>query len=383
MSGGALSFAVMTTFAPFAMERWQSTWEHRVRYNLSESGVHPLSVGELLTLADLDPHEIVATRLGYSQSNGSDELRTAVAELYDDAAPGNVVVTVGSAEANFLVCWTLLSRGDRVVVVSPTYMQTWGLAHNFGANVVCLPLHEERGWEPDPDEIRATITPGTKLVVVTNPNNPTGHILSDAARETLLQRVGEVGAWLLADEVYQGAERNGVTTPSCWSGYARAIVTNGLSKAYGLPGLRIGWVVAPDELAERLWSRHDYTVIAPSAVSDRLARAALGVRSRILERTRAILNENYPLLARFLSTFGPRFAWREPQAGAICYVRYAADRGALDLVERLRAERSVLLVPGDHFHMPHYLRFGYGNERAELSTALEELGAGLRAEFAD
>jgi len=370
------------SFVPFAMERWQSTWENRVRYNLSESGVHPLSVGELVELAGVDLQTLTNTRLGYTQSNGTDALRAAIAALYRDANPGNVLVTVGSAEANFIVSWRLVEHGDRVAVLAPTYMQTWGLAHNLGATVAPFRLDPARGWEPDPKEMTAAIAPGTRLVVVTNPNNPTGHVLSDEARRAIVSRAESVGAWLLADEVYQGAERDGRTSSSFWGSYDRVIVTNGLSKAYGLPGLRIGWIVAPAELASELWSRHDYTVIAPSAASDLLARAALQVRPKVLARTRAILNENWLLLRSHLERWQPRLEWQEPDAGAICYLRYHDPIDSLVLAERLRVDRSLLIVPGAHFAMPGYLRVGFGNERDELAEALAELDAGLGDSFA-
>jgi aspartate/methionine/tyrosine aminotransferase len=361
------------TFVNFELERWQSAWENRVRINLSESGVHPLSIRELLALSGGDPERLAEIPLGYSQSNGTDPLRAAIAALYPGATPDQVLVTTGSAEANFISCWTLLAPGDRAVIQVPTYMQTWGLAQNFGARVSTFSLDPERAWEPDPDEIARTITPGTKLVVVTNPNNPTGHILSQDAREAILKRVRATGAWLLADEVYQGAERNGTTTPSFWGSYDRVLVSNGLSKAYGLPGLRIGWVVGPADVIESLWRRHDYTVIGPTPMSDFLAREALQVREKILSRTRGILNAHYPIMNAWLKRFGKLFQWRDPDAGAICFARYQHTVEAVDLVERIRARNSILLVPGEHFGLPQHLRLGFGNPKEELERALKEL----------
>jgi aspartate/methionine/tyrosine aminotransferase len=340
--------------------------------------VQPLSIDDLLKLSGGDLRELTGLRLGYSQSNGTDALRDAIAALYHGAHRDQVLVTVGSAEANFIACWALIQPGDHVVVLTPTYMQTWGLAQNSRARVSSLQLRGEAGWEPDLDDIRRTITPGTKLVVVTNPNNPTGHLLSSQAREEVVRRTRATGAWLLADEVYQGAERNGQTTPSLWGSYDRVLVTNGLSKAYGLPGLRIGWLVGPAEMIERLWRRHDYTVIGPTPMSDFLARQALKVREKILARTRGILNQNFPILDAWLKQFGPLFQWRPPEAGAICFTRYQHTTEAADLVERIRAKYDILLVPGEHFGLPHHLRFGYGNEPRELERALKELEPAFR-----
>ncbi len=373
------------TFHPFDLERWQSTWEHRVRFNLSESGVHPLSVRELLALAGDAADSLLAVRLGYSQSNGTDLLRARIAALYPGATPNHVLVTTGSSEANFVTCWHLIERGDRVTVIVPNYLQTNGLARNFGATVTELALRFERGWEPDGADVRRAIPDGTKLVVVTNPHNPSGHVLSEETRGAIRARAAAVGAWLLADEVYQGAERSGVTTPSFWGSYERVIVVNGLSKAYGLPGLRIGWVVSTPQLAEQAWMRHDYTTIGPSGAADHLAALALepGTRARILARTRGILNENYPVLERWLAGFGDTFSWHPPAAGAICFARYRPPVSGIELIEHVRAHHDVLLVPGEHFGTPGFIRFGMGNERAELEAALAETERGLRHVFRD
>jgi hypothetical protein len=372
-------------FVTFDLERWQSTWENRVRYNLSESGVHPLSVRELLALAQAGTDPLLDVRLGYSQSNGTDALRERIAALYPGATPDQVLVTNGSAEANYVAALRVIEPGDQVAMLLPNYLQLWGHVQNLGAQVRAFRLHEERGWAPDPDEIRSAITPGTKLVVVTNPHNPTGHILADAMRRAIIDRAAEVGAWLLADEVYMGAERDGNTTASFWGSYDRLICVAGLSKAYGLPGLRIGWLVGPAPIVADAWARHDYTTIGPSGASDHLAALALqpAVRGRLLARTRAILRENYPVLEQWLKSFGPSFTWVPPQAGAICWVRYRSPVDGETLVERVRAGQSVLLVPGEHFGMPGYLRFGFGNELPELRAALEATATGLRPALGD
>jgi len=369
------------SFEPFAMERWQSTWENRVRYNLSESGVHPLTVAELLALAGETPEAVAHSRLGYPQSNGTEPLRAAIAALYPGATADNVLVTNGSAEANFCACWQLIHPGDRVAIVLPTYMQTWGLARTFGATIAPIWLREELGWQPDPAEIDVAIGPSTRLVVVTNPNNPTGAILAQEAVARITRRASEVGAWLLADEVYQGAEREAATTPTLWGRGERVLITNGLSKAYGLPGLRIGWCVAPPPLVAELWARKDYTTIGPSVVSDWLATRALApaVRGRIIERTRGILRSNWPVLERWLRDVGDQFTFRAPDAGAICYARYRAGVNSSALAERLRLGHDVLVVPGDQFGMDHFIRFGFGPQQQDLEAGLARVAEALRS----
>jgi aspartate/methionine/tyrosine aminotransferase len=372
-------------FVTFDLERWQSTWENRVRFNLSESGVHPLSIRELLALAGAPSDPLLDVRLGYSQSNGTDTLRQRVAALYPGASSEQVLVTTGSAEANYVAALRLIEPGDKVAMMLPNYLQLWGHVQNLGAVVRGFRLHEDRGWAPEANEIRSAIAPGTKLVVVTNPHNPTGHILADAMRRAIVERAAEVGAWLLADEVYTGAERDGPTTTTFWGSYERLVCVSGLSKAYGLPGLRVGWLVAPREFVADAWARHDYTTIGPSGASDHLASVALQptVRERLLARTRGILRQNYPVLETWLRRFGDTFSWVPPQAGAICFARYRPKVNGEELVERVRAAQNVLLVPGEHFGMPGYLRFGFGNETAELGEALAAAEAGLRPAFGD
>ncbi|NJD10492.1 MAG: aminotransferase class I/II-fold pyridoxal phosphate-dependent enzyme [Gemmatimonadetes bacterium] len=347
----------MSGFRPFAMERWQSTYEYRVDHNLSESGVEPLTVRELLELAGTGIDQLP---LGYGQSNGSDPLRAAIAALYPGAADAGVVVCNGSAEANYIACWRLVEPGDTVAVGVPTYMQSHGLAGNFGARIIEVPLHEERGWQPDPEEVRRLLVGNIRLLVITNPNNPTGATLDREARAALIAAAERTGAWILADEVYTGAELSGADTPSFFGQYPRTIATGSLSKAYGLPGLRIGWAVTTPAMAADLWSRKDYTTIAPGALTDHLARLALddAVRPRITARTRDIIRRGLAVLRPYLERWG--CSWRAPEAGAICYAHYPWPINSSAFAERLRAERSVLVVPGDQFAMDGYVRFGIG-----------------------
>lgn len=356
---------------PFEMERWQSTWENEVRYNLSESGVHPLSLQELLDPQDLE--KIKELKLGYIQTNGVPELRKAISSLYPGATEENVLVTTGSAEANFLLIWSSIEPGDEVVFMLPNYMQIWGLARGFGAVVKPLCLREELGWGPDLDELKRIVTKRTKMIVITNPNNPTGAVLDEEARKAIVSLAEWAGALILADEVYQGAELEGSQTPSFWGMTDRVVVTNGLSKAYGLPGLRVGWMVGPAELIQRTWTFHDYTTICLSAMSTYLAQVVLtpSCQKRILHRTRKILKANIRLFQSWLERQSALLSFVPPKAGAIAFVRHHLPVPSAGLVEKIRKEKSVLLVPGEHFLMENYIRFGYGLEEERLASALK------------
>jgi hypothetical protein len=362
----------------FKMERMQSTWENVVDYNLSESGVHPLNLKEMLTPDELA--SLAEVELGYTQTNGTIPLRQAIARLYPGISLDQILTTAGSSEANFLLMWSLIEPGDEVLFELPNYMQMGGLLRAFGAVVKPFTLRESLGWQPDLDEMRRLVTPKTKLIVLTNPNNPTGAVLTPEAMKGIVDLAAGAGAWILADEVYQGAELAGDRTPSFWGCWEKTLVVNGLSKAYGLPGLRIGWIVGPEDVIKRTWPYHDYTTISPSALSDRLATIALspGKRERILGRTKSILNANFPALENWLKGHGGLFRFLPPRAGAIVFARYAMDVPSVELVERLIRDESVLVVPGDHFEMEGHLRFGYGSGGDYLLEALARIDKTLK-----
>jgi aspartate/methionine/tyrosine aminotransferase len=363
---------------PFAMERMQSTWEHRVAWNLSESGVHPLRVEELADTAD-DRAAVLSQDLGYTQTNGTPDLRAAIAALYPGAGPAHIEVTNGGSEANFVVLWHLLDPGDEVVMMMPNYMQMRGIARGLGAVVRPWPLAGgETGarWRPDIALLESLVSSKTRLIAICNPNNPTGARFTASELNDISRIAARAGAWVVSDEIYRGAERDGVETPTFWGRYDRAIITSGLSKAYGLPGLRIGWIAGPPALVEELWGVHDYTSIAPGAVNDRLARFALAPARRavILARTRGIVGANYPIVRRWIEKRAPKLEHTPPDAGAIVLVRYHHAVNSTLLAERLRNEQSVLVVPGDHFEMDGYLRIGFGTDPAHLSSALDLVG---------
>jgi aspartate/methionine/tyrosine aminotransferase len=245
----------------------------------------------------------------------------------------------------------------------------------MGVEVRPIPLREDAGWQPDPADIEAAVTSDTRVIVVTNPGNPTGTVLSTEARDAVVRAASRVGAWILADEVYAGAELAGPATPSFFGSYERVIATGSLSKAYGLPGLRVGWAVSTPELAERIWARKDYTTIGPGGLTDRLATIALSaaVRPRILERTRSRILAGWSITRDWFDEQAC-FTCTPPDAGAICWARYDLPVESAELAERLRVEKSVLIVPGAHFDMGEYVRIGFGIPVGELRDALGRFG---------
>lgn len=365
----------MSKFQPFEMERMMSKWENVVDYNLSESGVHPVTLGEL---AD-DPaviEELLRTELNYPQANGTIELRERIAALYPGATPDNVLVTVGCIEANFISLQTLLTAGDELVMMMPNYTQIWGLGRNLGLEVKSFHLEEERGWAPDLDELNEVVSEKTKLIAICNPNNPTGYILTEAEMEAIVAAAERVGAWLLADEVYSGAERlTDDQTPSFWGRYDKVLAMNSLSKAYGLPGLRLGWVVGPAATVDDIWARHEYTTISTTMLSNKLAAFALSpeVRPRLIRRARDYIRRGFPILDSWLESHEGIFSLVPPQAAAIAFARYHLDINSIELIERLIQEKSVLIVPGEHLGLDHHFRISYGLPSDYLRAGLDRI----------
>ncbi|MFZ0519406.1 MAG: aminotransferase class I/II-fold pyridoxal phosphate-dependent enzyme [Candidatus Acidiferrales bacterium] len=357
---------------PFELERWQSVWENKVELNISESGVHPLTTAELVP----DPEQlrkILDVPLLYPQTNGSEELRSLIAGLYPGATAENVLVTCGGSEANYVSTWALVEPGDEVVFMMPNYMQIAGVARAMGATVKPLWLRESLDWGINVDDLPRVVTEKTKLIAICNPNNPTGAVLRDDMRAAVVAAAAKVGAWVLSDEVYRGAEFDGELTTSFWgSGYERILCTAGLSKAYSLPGLRTGWVVGPAKMIEKLWSYHDYTSIGPSMLTDRLASVALAPERRawILQRTRETLRRNYPPLRAWLDSHADIFSHVPPRAGAIAWAGLRDGRNSAQMGEELRAKKSVLLVPGEQLGTQSFVRFGFGGDGELLQKAL-------------
>jgi aspartate/methionine/tyrosine aminotransferase len=360
----------------FEMERMQSTYENLVDFNLSESGVQPLTPRELVEDAQ-ELSALLDQPLSYTQSNGTIDLRRAIAAIYPGAGIDHIEVTNGGSEANFITTFNLIERGDEVVMLVPNYMQTWGLSRAFGGTIREWRLVEDRDagrWRVDLAALEGLVSARTKMIVICNPNNPTGARITAAELDAIAKVADHHGAWILSDEVYRGAELDGQETASMWGRSPRAIITSGLSKAYGLPGLRIGWIAGAPSLIASLWSYHDYVTIAPGALSDWLARVALAPerRARLFERTRGILRRNLPLMEEWLREAGG-FHWIRPEAGAIVYVRYDHPINSTTFVTRLREEKSVLVVPGDHFGMDGYLRLGFGEPPEYNRAGLDRL----------
>ena len=365
-------------FHPFQVEQFLSDYEQGVTYNFSESGVHPLTLGGLLDLAGTSVETLSGVALDYPEVRGTERLRARIAALYPGAEADNVLVTVGASEANQLIAATLLEPGDEMVALSPTYQQLPGNALNAGITVRTVPLVEEEGWALDTGALARAVGPKTRLIAIVNPNNPTGHILSEAEMAAVVAAAARSGAWIVADEVYAGTERGGApTTPSFWGRHDRVIAVNGLSKAYGLPGLRLGWLVAPKGEIPALWRRHEYATISASMLGITLAEIALdpAVRPKLTARARRLIDTGFDRLAEGLSHYQGVFSVVPPQASAMSFIRYNLPIGSRDLALRLRREKDMLVLPGDCFGMEDHFRFSSALPEDHLAEGLARLNA--------
>jgi aspartate/methionine/tyrosine aminotransferase len=357
----------------FEMERMQSLYWHEVEYDLSESGVLPLQVDELLG-PDVSTQALLDTRLGYPLSEGSLQSREHISQWYRNADASNVSLTNGGSEANFLTLWTLLEPGDRLAFMVPNYLQGAGLGRHFGeATDTSRLVPSGDTWALDGESLDAAVTERTKIVMVCNPNNPTGHVLTADEMDAIVAAADRVGAWIVSDEIYRGAELDtDETTPTFWGRSERVIVTSGLSKAFAAPGLRVGWVVAPSDLVREIWVRHDYTTLTPGMLSDWFCSIVMDPERRdgVLERTRSIIRGNYPRLESWIAD-QPALRTIRPDAGAIAYVEYDLDVRSNELIERIRQESSVLLVPGEMFGLGDGFRIGFGYDIEHTMKGLE------------
>ena len=360
-------------FEIFELERNQSLFENEVDYNLSESGVHPLKLSEILTRDEQD--ELLNTNLFYGYTNGTPQLRQRVADMYGSSITiKNVLITSGSAEANFLAVMTQLEPGDEIVYMVPNYLQIYHLARSFGIKVINLPIRQDLGWQWDLDDLRSVITPKTKMIAVCNPNNPTGALMSDDVMDGVIEIAQEADCWLLSDEVYRGAELDGVECRSFAGATDKTIVNAGLSKAYSLPGLRLGWSVGSEEYINRAWSFHDFTVINVAYLSDWVASRILEYdrRKKILNRTKDHLNHNLNMLCDWAEHV-PALTITRPKAAAITFAKMNIPMSSEEFVFTLRDNYSVLLTAGKWHGMEGFVRFGYGTPADYVQSGLDRI----------
>lgn len=375
---------VIERLPTFCLERWQSLHETSAKVLLSESGVHPLNFSELLDYG-LSLSELLSTELSYGWTKGSPRLREKISGIYSwVVGPENIVVTSGSAEANLITVLATVKAGDLVLVDTPSYMQVPGLLNWLGARTVFLRRGPPDWGFPISEAITLMRQHKPKALFVNDPNNPTGTYITRRELEELSYEAEKTNTLLVFDEVYWGSELYEsrpsileVATPEL------AVSVSGLSKVYGLPGLRVGWVAGSKELVSRLWSLKDYTTIAPPVLSDYIASIVLEHDNikRLRERAKNIVRSNLEVLRGIHGRVSNLFEVVWPRAGAYFLSRIPWSDDTLMIAYRLFREYSVLVNPGECFEIPGYLRIGLGQQPSKFRESLQYLIDGLRGVF--
>ncbi|MEO0973813.1 MAG: aminotransferase [Pseudomonadota bacterium] len=358
---------------PFGVEIWMNEWETKCELNLAETCVESLTLGQLLSLCGESPANLATLlpmKLTYGAIEGSERLRDAIAALYLKRSAHEVLVTHGTIGANMLVHRALVERDDHVIAIVPTYQQHYSIPSSIGAEVEQLWLREEDHWLPDLERLASLCRDDTKLIALTNPNNPTGALIPREMLEEIVAIARRSGAWVLCDEVYRGTDSEGPgSTVSLSDLYERGIATAGMSKAYSLAGLRLGWISGCREVIDAALIHRDYDTISVGMLDDHFAALALEHHETLLARARTITRANLATLSDWVEG-QPHLQWVRPRAGTTALLRYDLPLSSRELCLRLLRETGVMFTPGEALAMEGHLRIGYANGSEVLREGL-------------
>lgn len=371
---------------PFLLERWMTRHETHVKYDIAESGILPLSTQDLLNFEAADDRAatleaLLQLPLGYSEARGTVQLRSALAATYTNVTAEQILVTTGAIEANYLLFHELLEPGDHVIAPYPAYQQLYSVPKAIGCEVSLWPVGPETDYQYDLDRLERLITPKTKLIVVNTPHNPTGAMLSPEGAARVYALAESVGAWVLGDEAYRWlAVPDGAPfAPPMVQHGPRGLSVGTLSKPYGLPGLRIGWMAAPPDVVQRCWGLRDYITLSPGKLNDALACLALTHHDRIMVRNTDIIQANLMAARHWIDARRDYLSWTAPRGGLLALLKYDLPIDSLTLADRLALEHSVMLAPGSAFGYEHHLRLGIGQRPDIFAAGLVEAGRCLDA----
>jgi aspartate/methionine/tyrosine aminotransferase len=365
---------------PFGVEMWMNDYEDHCEFNLAETCVESLTIAELIELAGRSDDllkELLPLKMTYGAIKGSDRLRLAISSLYLNQQSDNILVTHGTIGANSLVHQSLISRGDRVIAVVPTYQQHYSIPESLGAEVQMLKLREDDNFLPDLNQLSALATADTKLIAINNPNNPTGSLMDREMLVAIVEIAQRCDAWVLCDEVYRGTDQKGSgKSASIADLYDKGISTAGMSKAFSLAGLRLGWLAASEEVIEQVMIHRDYNTISVGMLDDYFATLALENSDKILARSQDITRGNLVILSDWVNQ-EPTISWVRPNSGTTALLKYDFDIPSYDFCIKLLDETGVLFTPGSALDMEGYLRIGYANNPGILRSGLKLISSFL------
>lgn len=367
---------------PFAVEEWMNAYETGARYNIAETCVDSVSADELFRLCGEDSaafwKQFSARRLTYGDIEGAPAFREGICRLYKTLKPEEVITTHGAAGANHHVFYSLVEPGDRVISIMPTYQQLYSIPEGYGAEVKLLDLTPENGYLPALEQLRELAAPGTRLICVNNPNNPTGALMSTELLQEIVKIAKSIDAYVLCDEVYRHLTQEDVWCESIVDLYEKGISVSSMSKVFSLAGLRLGWIATHDEtLRKALLSHRDYNHISCGLFDEALATVALQHSDVILERNRGIVRENLAVLDAWVQS-EPRIRYRRPQAGTTALVYYDYTPDSYTFCTRMYHETGAFVTPGDCFEQPKSMRIGYASDVQTLKDGLAAISAFLR-----
>ena len=362
---------------PFAVEEWMNAWEVGAKYNIAETCVDSISMNDLFELTGEDKTEFLnrlcARRLSYGDIEGLPEFRKGVCGLYKTLNIENIVPTHGASGANHHVFYSLISPGDRVVSIMPTYQQLYSIPESYGADVQILHLSKENNYLPDLEKLRRLVTPKTKMICINNPNNPTGALMSEQLLREIVEIARSADAWILCDEVYRHLSQEDDWCPSIVDLYEKGISVSSMSKAFSLAGLRLGWIATHDmSVVKSCLSHRDYNLVSCGVFDEMLAAAALKHRDKLLERSRKIVRENLQILDDWVGS-EPHVSYVKPQAGTTALVYYDLDISSYEFCEEMYKKTGAFVTPGDCFEVPHSMRIGYAYGKQDLIDGLKAI----------
>ena len=362
---------------PFAVEEWMNAWEVGAKYNIAETCVDSISMNELFELTGEDKTEFLnrlcARRLSYGDIEGLPEFRKGVCGLYKTLNIENIVPTHGASGANHHVFYSLISPGDRVVSIMPTYQQLYSIPESYGADVQILHLSKENNYLPDLEKLRRLVTPETKMICINNPNNPTGALMSEQLLREIVEIARSADAWILCDEVYRHLSQEDGWCPSIVDLYEKGISVSSMSKVFSLAGLRLGWIATHDmSVVKSCLSHRDYNLVSCGVFDEMLAAAALKHSDKLLERSRKIVRENLQILDNWVSS-EPHVSYVKPKAGTTALVYYDQDIPSYEFCEEMYKKTGAFVTPGDCFEVPHSMRIGYAYGKQDLIDGLKAI----------
>lgn len=358
----------------FLTERWLNLYEHRAVHNLAETDIRPFKLQELIDICG-EPEivsEMLDIRLTYNPTPGSDGLREAIASLYKNCKPENILVTNGAMEAEFLLMNSIVNQGDRVIVQYPAYQSLYSIARGRGAEVMFWEVPPSGSRTADVSSLLEMMDDNIDLVILNTPQNPTGAIIPNEGMQLVVEKAKKLGIKIVCDEVYHGLSINAPETDYVFDIWNEAISVGSLSKSFGLSGLRLGWIAAPEEFVMSSWQWKDYTTITNSPLSDYLAQKALQHIDKVMERNLKIAKENLAYITAWFTARADEYEFIAPNGGVLCFPKIKRLQGSSEpFCMSLLEKTGVFIVPGDCFGYPGHIRLGFGGDLETLKVGLE------------